>query len=232
MIQTFIKYMKYFQGNTAFFMNDDDGAIEKYTMSLAYAINKESMALAFANRSAALYRKKLHRECLIDINAALFHGYPEEKRKKLQDRAAKAIDALRLVYQLKDLNMNDLPSTKDSGSQLEINQDITVKGKNNFSSIKEFIKKTSKLENVEDNIMNDLDELLSHCPNNKPRYLLDEKYLKIAYGPNDEAPAISKGIQIAYSKKYGRHLIATKSFDAGDILGMEKPFAYVIYREK
>ncbi|KAJ8670509.1 hypothetical protein QAD02_001768 [Eretmocerus hayati] len=98
------------EGNQCFVTGDDEEAIEKYTQSLAFAENKESMALAFANRSAALYRKQLYGECLIDIDAAVIHGYPENKKKKLKERAQKAMEGLRQQFQAKDQNMNDLPS--------------------------------------------------------------------------------------------------------------------------
>ncbi|OXU31151.1 hypothetical protein TSAR_015980 [Trichomalopsis sarcophagae] len=206
------------EGNQCFVSGDDEEAIEKYSMSLAYAKSRESKSLALANRSAALYRKQLFRECLIDIDAALDFGYPEEKRKKLKERAEKALEGLTQLYQMKDLNMNDLPASKDSKTA------EMTKDEKNLTFIKELIDK-------EDAATDEM-ELISKKPANVPRYLADENDLKLANGPSDEAPSISDGIKIAYSEKYGRHLIATKPFEPGEILLLEKPYANVIYREK
>ena len=81
-------------------MGDDLEAIEYYTLSLAYADSEELMAYAHANRSAALYRKQLYKECLIDIDAALNHGYPKEKQKNLKERGDKAIVEIKKMLQI------------------------------------------------------------------------------------------------------------------------------------
>lgn len=194
-------------------------------MSLAYSTNKESMSLALANRSAALYRKKLYRECIIDVDAALSHGYPEEKKRKLKERAIKALDGLRKLSQMTDQNMNNLPS-KDLSGTSETEGNNLMKNKN-FSVINEFIKDKNDKTTVES-----LEELMVMGPKPIPRYIIEEHELTFAYGPSDEAPAISKGAQISYSEKYGRHLIAIKPFKPGNIIGMEEPFSYIIYRER
>lgn len=216
-------------GNQCFVSGDDNDAIQKYTMSLAYSTNKESMALAFANRSAALYRKKLYRECIIDIDEALSHGYPEEKKKKLKERAEKAINGLRQLSLITDQNMNNLPS-KDSSGTTESDKDALIKDKN-FSLIKEFIENKNDKNSL--NVQQEsIEELMMMGPKPIARYIIEENELNFAYGPSDDAPAVSKGIRISYSEKYGRHLIATQPFKPGSIIGMEKPFSYIIYRER
>lgn len=217
-------------GNQCFVTGDDDDAVEKYTMSLGFAKSKEAMALAVANRSAALYRKQLYRECLIDIDAALTFGYPEEKRQKLKERAEKAVGGLQQLYQVKDQNMNDLPATKDS--KLQNDKDNIQKNKN-FSLVMDFLAdKTGSKVTIEDHAKECIEELMSKIPKNTPRYLIEENELTLNYGSNHEVPALSKGVKIAYSEKYGRHLIATDSFKPGNIISMETPYSYVIYTEK
>ncbi|XP_058792910.1 SET and MYND domain-containing protein 4-like [Phymastichus coffea] len=222
------------EGNQCFVMGDDDDAIEKYTMSLAFSPSKESMAHAFANRSAALYRMQLYRECLIDIDAALSHGYPEEKCQKLKERADKAIDCLKQQFEIKDVNMNNLPTQNvlTGPSPANDNNDDSKK-ENELSIVKELVKDKPETEGQnEDLTKSEIIELISKKPENVPRYVLDEGELGFPYGPNEEAPSLSKGVQISYSKKYGRHLIATEPFKPGDIVAMEYPYAYVNYREK
>lgn len=52
-------------GNRAFKGKRDGEALEMYTKSIAFAKSgSEAMGLAFANRSAVLFERKLYRECL------------------------------------------------------------------------------------------------------------------------------------------------------------------------
>ncbi|XP_023318394.1 SET and MYND domain-containing protein 4-like [Trichogramma pretiosum] len=240
------------EGNQSFVSGDDDDAIEKYTMSLAFAKSRESMGLAFANRSAALYRKQLYRECLIDIDAALGHGYPEDKRIKLKERAVKAVASLRQLCSGKDQNMNDLPAasvprappqpqdsskttsngTGGNGSELKdyaLIKNIIEDGKSSDKSSQRSVSSSSSDDGL---VKESLEEMMSKSSRGPPRYVVEEGELALAYGANDEVPALSKGATIVYTEKYGRHLVATQHFKAGDIILTENPYAYVIYREK
>ncbi|XP_043784520.1 SET and MYND domain-containing protein 4-like isoform X3 [Apis laboriosa] len=169
------------EGNQHFVMGDDNEAIKYYTMSLAYANNNELMSYAYANRSAALYRKQLFKECLIDIDAALNFGYPEEKRKKLKERGIKAIEEIK--KKLKLTNNDHIDS--ETFTNMCLSQNINNESERSF---------TVKYRN--------------------------------------EAPAISDGISISFSEKYGRHLVVTKEFKPGDIITIEDPYAYVIYTQR
>lgn len=52
-------------GNRAFKRKEDGEALEMYTRSVAFAEGgSEALGLAFANRSAVLFERKLYRECL------------------------------------------------------------------------------------------------------------------------------------------------------------------------
>lgn len=53
------------QGNSLFKAKEDGEAMRMYTKSIAYAPKgAECLGLAFANRSAVLFEKKLYKECL------------------------------------------------------------------------------------------------------------------------------------------------------------------------
>ncbi|XP_017795167.1 PREDICTED: SET and MYND domain-containing protein 4-like [Habropoda laboriosa] len=198
------------EGNQHFVMGDDDEAIKCYTMSLAYANNNELMSYAHANRSAALYRKHMFKECLIDIDAALNLGYPEEKRKKLKERGIKAIEEIKMRLQLKK---NDCIDEETFMNMWDVNK--------NFNT------------NEKKDSVNGCNELPTDKDGTKqPRYVADEGPLKLAYGPSTEAPAASDGVSISFSEKYGRHLVATKEFQPGDIVTIEDPYAYVIYTQR
>lgn len=53
------------KGNKLFKIKKDEMAMEMYTKSIAFAPKSlECLGMAFANRSAVLFEKKLYRECL------------------------------------------------------------------------------------------------------------------------------------------------------------------------
>lgn len=214
-------------------MGDDLEAIECYTLSLAYANNDELMAYAHANRSAALYRKQLYKECLIDIDAALHHGYPKEKQKNLKERGDKAIIEIKKLLQI-DSQDNQKDVTKACNKCME-KSDITKPIENAEYIENETIKKdhwinVSKKQNAMTN-ENYLYFTTRIFPQ-KPRYLQNDDFSKLMYGPSQEVPAISDGVVISFSERYGRHYVATREFQPGDIVSIEDPYAHVIYEER
>ncbi|XP_072743347.1 SET and MYND domain-containing protein 4 isoform X2 [Anoplolepis gracilipes] len=227
------------QGNQHFVMGDDLEAIECYTLSLAYANSDELMAYAHANRSAALYRKQLYKECLIDIDAALHHGYPKKKQKNLKERGDKAIIEIKKLlgidYSEDVNNQKDIGKAYVSGECKE--KSDTSKPTENAEYIKNetTIKEdqwlnVSRKQNTMDN-ENYLYYTTKILPQ-KPRYLQNDDFSKLTYGPSQEVPAISDGIVISFSERYGRHYVATREFQPGDIISIEDPYAHVIYEER
>lgn len=217
-------------------MGDDLEAIEYYTLSLAYADSDELKAYAHANRSAALYRKQLYKECLIDIDAAVFHGYPKEKQKNLKERGDKAIMEIKKLLQLDSRNVDDR-TIADELCQCE-DKSKTVKSENSKEYIangqtKKKDEETNEVSKKQDEIVHD--DYLYYTTKvrpQKPRYLQNDDFSKLTYGPSEEAPAVSDGIAISFSERYGRHYIATRDFKPGDIVSIEDPYAYVIYEER
>ncbi|KAG6799640.1 SET and MYND domain-containing protein 4 isoform X1 [Apis mellifera caucasica] len=219
------------EGNQHFVMGDDNEAIKYYTMSLAYANNNELMSYAYANRSAALYRKQLFKECLIDIDAALNLGYPEEKRKKLKERGIKAIEEIKKKLKLTNNDHIDSETFTNMCLSENINNEsersFTVKYRNGETKLSD-INKNFNINDKKDT----MNKISKNNEEKQPRYLADEGPLKLIYGPSKEAPAISDGISISFSEKYGRHLVVTKEFKPGDIITIEDPYAYVIYTQR
>ncbi|XP_024935657.1 SET and MYND domain-containing protein 4 isoform X2 [Cephus cinctus] len=222
------------EGNQHFVSGDDTEAIESYTKSLAYADNQELMAYAHANRSAALYRKQMFKECLIDVDTALSLGYPEEKRQKLTERGVKALAEIQKRLEIE----NFLPEEDNTLGSIFGEKD----NKNNSKKFK-LIKPTEEKIDVppKDNeiIKNgninstSMEATTAKTGNSKePRYLADEGHVKLVYGSSKEAPVASDGVEIAFSEKFGRHFIATRDFNPGDVITIEKPYACVIYQER
>lgn len=214
-------------------MGDDNEAIKYYTMSLAYATDNELMSYAYANRSAALYRKQMFKECLIDIDAALSLGYPEEKRKKLEERAAKAIEEIKKRLQLAKDNHIDIETLADMCLLEKQNEEPrVVRYRHGKVKLSEDISNNFNINEKKDSSNGCNEVLKDNDKKKRPRYLADEGALKLAYGPSKETSAVSNGIEISFCEKYGRHLVATKEFKAGDVVTIENPYAYVIYTQR
>ncbi|XP_025602265.2 SET and MYND domain-containing protein 4-like isoform X2 [Athalia rosae] len=236
------------EGNQKFVSGEDIEAIESYTKSLAYADSPELMAYAYANRSAALYRKQYYKECLMDLNTALSLGYPEEKKQKLKERGDKALAE---ISRLSDTKSEEIALDEDKIKNTNVKEENEDKEKCPFNTNgeSETSKKFPLIKTVEPeteskdqlltgsgtktiSTVSEIFNISKHSDNEKPRYLVEDGPPALAYGPNDEAPSASDGVAISFSEKYGRHLIAIKEFEPGDVIAVEDPFASVIYQER
>ncbi|XP_044754410.1 SET and MYND domain-containing protein 4-like [Coccinella septempunctata] len=79
-------------GNKLFSVKKDEDALKMYTYSIAFAEDKsEYLGLAYANRSAVLFRLGFFEECLKDIERALENNYPITLKQKINERKEKAL---------------------------------------------------------------------------------------------------------------------------------------------
>jgi len=94
-------------GNEKFRKALYDEALILYTKSAAHAIDgSEELALAYANRSAVLFRMCKYMQCLLDINRALEGKYPETLKHKLHARKKQCLIEIRQTSE----NTNNLTS--------------------------------------------------------------------------------------------------------------------------
>lgn len=83
------------QGNLLHKKEQYDEALLKYTKAIVSAPpDTEEIALAFGNRSAALFKLKKYTSCLLDINRALSMKYPEHLKPKLMSRKNSCIEEI------------------------------------------------------------------------------------------------------------------------------------------
>lgn len=73
---------------------DFDTIIELYTKSIAYAPGARELSLAYANRSAALFKAHLYEDCLEDCERALKLDYPDKWKAKLYARKARCLSSI------------------------------------------------------------------------------------------------------------------------------------------
>ncbi|KAF7995910.1 hypothetical protein HCN44_007017 [Aphidius gifuensis] len=72
-------------------------SIEAYTKSIAFApVGSSELSLAYANRSAVLFKARLYKDCLLDIERSLKAGYPDKLKTKLFLRQSLCFKALKL----------------------------------------------------------------------------------------------------------------------------------------
>ncbi|XP_061418092.1 SET and MYND domain-containing protein 4 [Lethenteron reissneri] len=93
--------LRHRQEGNRFFQQEQNGrAAACYSRSICLATpGSEEQALAFANRSAALFHMQHHQACLDDIGRALANGYPARLSHKLLSRRGDALAALERARQ-------------------------------------------------------------------------------------------------------------------------------------
>ncbi len=102
-------------GNEAFRRQKDIPALKYYTKSIA-ASPKDTpeLALAHANRSAALYRLGRYTSSLLDINRALSQNYPDLLRPKLHDRKRNCILKIKDENEAKSNHLVSISSSRNN----------------------------------------------------------------------------------------------------------------------
>ncbi|VEN36587.1 unnamed protein product [Callosobruchus maculatus] len=148
------------KGNEMFKTKNNEAALELYTKSIANAEkNSESLAVAYANRSAVLMEEGYFKECLEDIKNALCNGYPSKLKPKLDAR-------------------------KEKCQQLVQSQKATPYHQN-IPCIPEEIR-------------------------------------------NKHIACATNSVEIKDNDDLGRHIVATKDIQLGEVIAVEKPFCHIL----
>ncbi|XP_033231354.1 SET and MYND domain-containing protein 4-like isoform X2 [Belonocnema kinseyi] len=170
-----------------------------YTQSIAYALNNsKELALAYANRSAILIHVGKYQDCLADINRALNLNYPNNLKSKVFLRKAECLLALGNP-EAKKAHKSALKWLKEVS-----NETIKIKMKDKLEN---FFNMDRKFYNEEE------EEIFS---------------VEWDYSEDAQIPCASDGLEIKYNTEYGRHVVATRDFPAGEIIIAEKPYAQVL----
>ncbi|XP_044004263.1 SET and MYND domain-containing protein 4-like [Aphidius gifuensis] len=104
-------------------------SIEAYTKSIAFApVGSTELSLAYANRSAVLFKARLYQDCLVDIERALKAGYPDKLKTKLFLRQSLCFKALKLSSHIETgismaSAMQWLPDLKKYNPTYDINKE-------------------------------------------------------------------------------------------------------------
>ncbi|XP_044004071.1 SET and MYND domain-containing protein 4-like [Aphidius gifuensis] len=184
-------------------MNRLDQAFEEYTKSAAYAPSgSEECALAFANRSAVLFKCQLMNDCISDIKNALCANYPDNLKAKLYHRKVCCLKALNP----RDPSINKtLAKARSLVSKMD--QD---KQKAMMDVLDHETRKFNPSEKIKCNNWNFEDTVPAFNAN------------------NPVIPGFSDAMEMKHSPQYGRHMVATRDIKPGELLGLQKPYARVV----
>ncbi|XP_054004204.1 SET and MYND domain-containing protein 4-like isoform X2 [Hylaeus anthracinus] len=180
-------------------------ALKLYTKSIAYApYPSEQLALAYANRSAVLIKVHKYEECIRDIDRALSLAYPNHLKAKLHMRKIECLMVLKH------------PNTEDAVKEAE-----------------QWLEKTS-LTDVNSKKLNDKLDSLKRMPrsyNSKSEYNANHKTetpLPEMKTRNAEIPCASDAITLKYNEQYGRHVVAARKINPGEVIAIEKPYSLLL----
>ncbi|XP_018306550.1 SET and MYND domain-containing protein 4 isoform X2 [Mycetomoellerius zeteki] len=193
-------------GNKEFQSKKYVASLESYTKSATYApSNSINLSIAIANRSASLFYLDRWQDCISDINLAIKLGYPENLRYKLHLRAAQCYlklhnktSAVETVLQMHSI-LNEHNISNETKEQLQ-------------RQINDIMSKVSCMEENADSTT-DTTEFPS----------LPE----VAYGENPDFRCASAAVEIKCAPEKGRYVVANRDIKRGQILFVEKAFAFV-----
>lgn len=190
-------------GNNYFKQKDYLKSLAEYSKSAKYSSDKEDFAIAIANRSASLFHMCRYSECLSDIQIAIESGYPKKLLHKVLLRSAHCHIKLR----------------DSKAAEAEIQKAKDLINSDTF--------KSSDKENLMDQISvlsKELDKIPKELNKKETQEMITpEKLLEI----NENYPSASKSLSRDYSPTRGRFVKATEEIKKGEILYVEKPFAFV-----
>lgn len=181
---------------------DLDSIIKLYTKSVAYApVNSYILSLAYANRSLALFKARLYRDCIDDIEHALLLGCSEKLKIKLDARKVRCHQILNSPNStLEKGNFRELEKASKQLEKVDLNAK-TVKSDESVSKNNEFIKL-------------DGNRNLPQVPND-----------------NEEIPGASSAIKLVYSEEFGRYVVATRDIEPGEVLAVQQGYVSNLFLE-
>ncbi|XP_045176137.1 SET and MYND domain-containing protein 4-like [Mercenaria mercenaria] len=198
------------EGNVMFKKRQYKKTLDLYNSSVILAPTSgdtSALALALANRSAVLCHRKLYQPCLVDIQAAIDYGYPENLRYKLYERRGKC------HYQMghKQEAISAFKSAKTAVHQAELDQTK----RNNL--INEYDKQIWQCEKMTENLIKGVDGTVLY-------HSLIPSIEKV----NKQVPVMSECLEVDYREESGRGLFAKRNVEVGEVLIVEKPFASTV----
>ncbi|KAK7074879.1 hypothetical protein SK128_020692 [Halocaridina rubra] len=170
----------------------------------------EALALGYANRSAMLYETGQFEASLADIQRAIDYGYPQNRRYRLYERQAKCLMALgrsQDAYRGLEDAINQLTSLTLEDNEVSTNLDS-------------------------------LSKLLAKCGSKDAKIETTKQYERLFYtgpafpppvpSPQSKSNCVSDALKIAYTPARGRHLVAEREIQPGEVLIAEESLGSIV----
>ncbi|XP_069701173.1 SET and MYND domain-containing protein 4-like isoform X2 [Periplaneta americana] len=198
------------QGNSVFRKQDITGSLALYTKSVIHAPPKsEELSLALANRSAALFHLEEYKDCLQNITLALENGYPEPLRYKLYMRRSQCLSKLRRYKE-------EIEALQSAQQCLDNVEDSSVS------------KKTTLEKEIELALARASSQLKVCTTSNDSTQNEEFKIPIPTHGKNEKLLYASAALDLRCNEEKGRHVVTNREVKMGDILFVEKPYAFVV----
>lgn len=202
------------EGNNLFKKRNFSAALEKYTESVLNASynqeNSSCLAMALANRSAVSFQTNAYTEAINDAERAKSLGYPEKLMYKLLERIGKS-------YMKKNNYLKGGKYFKDALLALS-RSGLSVDDKNKLAF--EYF----KLEKMCSNCNDEADEK-EKCLDNHYDQEIEKMDCNATY------PCATSAFNIVSNDRYGRHAVATREINAGELILFEKAYASILFKE-
>lgn len=218
-------------GDKAYIAQYFEEARRNYTSAICCAKpGGESIALAYASRSAVHFELQDHRDAISDINHAFSTGkYPVEKHHVLYERRAKSYLGLsqytKALADAKKVVSYVINGNKDKEKVIS-----------NLTIVEDQEKVISLLTDDEPNQekvdrLKSLIQIIAKCVGKTDIPQLDPIEPKLSHERSENIKGAFCAMELATSPKMGRHMVATIDISPGDILAVEKPVVSVLKPE-
>ena len=152
-------------------------------------------------RSAVLFQINEFKTCIRDVQSALESGYPADLAYKLYERKGKCCMKLKMYH--------------EAAESLEKALELARRNIQDESKLVQFIKEVEKFKSAIPKS--------GAAANGKILNLDgDDDETPMLTGVNPQMPSFSKSVKIVHSKAKGRHGIATRKIECGEIVMVEK----------
>lgn len=166
----------------------------------------EDLPLAFANRSAVLYEMTRYKEALADAERALSLGYPPSKRHRLHERRAKCLQAMGKMEEAKAV----LEDTLNALATMSLDNKEATTVRKNITNLK--TKCDSKQSMAPSSSSTLRYQYIFYTGPKRPPSVSH---------PRPDLPCLSDAISIQYTPIRGRHLVAARDIEPGEVLVQE-----------
>lgn len=183
-------------------------------------LDHTTLALALANRSAALVHLKEYETAVRDIQLALQSGYPDNQKHKLYDR-------LGYCYQ----QLGDGTRARTAYTVALDCLDRTIK---NSEQNEDSSSTTASLENFKRSLQSSLSKLdtIKAKSLQQPAASVEKPLPSLLNGPHPQFPSASSCLNMTVDDVAGRYFKAGEDIKAGQTLVCETPYASCLLPEK